>query len=176
MRRQAHSVLALFEAVRAHAVQDGHAGRPKGLMEQNRLQEDLVDPMGGLRRRPPAVRTAHIDVPLGPAGDVDPRQLEAGGAGAEHHVVRIGVRQARLADVGDESQATERLHGPGRDMVALDAGGLARRPLLDHYHIDPAPRQVHGEAQPYRAAADDRDAGGGASHDRTRARASSQRA
>ncbi len=151
-----HALFVRVEAAEFGAVQQGDAAVAAGRLEQHGLQEDLVDPVRRLGRRPGAVRPRAVGVAIPPAGDVDPHQLETGRPGADDHVVGIVVRQARRPDRLHEPQPAEALHGARGDVIALHAGRLARLSPLDHHAVDAPPGQVEGQAQPHRPRADDR--------------------
>ncbi len=159
-RRRPGALGVLTDALDLGAVEDGHARRRRGAGEQHRLEEDLVDAVGRLRRRPPAVGPARIRVAVAPAGNVDAHELIARRARAHCDVVGKVPRQASRAHLVREAEPAEDLHRARGDVVALDARRLAGPPPLGDEHKDAALGQVDGERQPHGAAADDGDLGG----------------
>ena len=158
-RRRHHAIGRLREPHHTRAIEQGHAVRRSGVIHQQRLQIDLVDPVRRFRRRPPRVRAARRRVTLGPARDRDARELDPGGRGAERDVVRVIRRQPGIAHRPRHAQAAEDLHRSCGDMIALHAGRLAARAQFRHRHVDATPRQVHRQRDADRPGADDQNLG-----------------
>src|SRR6185295_4014988 len=63
-----------------------------------------------------------------------------------------------LADGLGKAETAVDLHGPGGNLIALDAGQLAGLANLGDGHVDAARGKVHGKCKPDRSAADDQHA------------------
>ncbi len=154
-----YAVGVLVETFDARPVENRDARSVGGAFENHGLQVNLVDTMGWFRRRPAAVRAAERRIALRAARNGNTGQLPARSPGAEYDIVRVVIGQADAAHLGDEPQAPESFHRPRRHVVAFDTRRLGRRAHLCHDDIDSAPRQIDGETQPDRSAADDGNTG-----------------
>jgi hypothetical protein len=86
-----HARFVLDEILDLAAMHNADA-RPRCCMrQQQRLEENLIDPVWGLRRRPAGVRSHRRGKPRGARRDRDTRKLDSGRGGAEGDVVRVVV-------------------------------------------------------------------------------------
>ena len=140
-------------------MQDAQARRRRGGGEQHRLEVDLIAAMRRFRRRPPRVRAVFRRIALGAAGNLDAADFEAGGRGANGHIVGIVGRQPGLAHGARDPEPAERLHGPGADDIGASDRRLARGAHFGDRHRDAPLREIDRQRQPDWARADDKHIG-----------------
>jgi hypothetical protein len=131
------------------------------MLEQDRLEENLIDPVRRLRRRPVAVGAVGVGEAVAAAGDFDSRQLLAGEGRAVADVVRIIRRQAGIADLVGNAEPAEDFHGARGDMIALRLGRLGAGAHLHDGHRNAAPGKIDRKRQSDRACAHDQHIGTG---------------
>ena len=158
-RRREDLILTLLDRVDAHPIQDAQARRRRGGAKQHRLEEDLVDAMRRLRRRPPGVRAALRRIALGATGNLDATELESSGRGANGHIVGVVGRQPGLAHGARDPEPAERLHRSGADDIGASVRRLAVGAHLGKRHRDTALGQIDRQRQPDRTGADDENIG-----------------
>ncbi len=124
-----------------------------GMTEQDRFEIDLVDPVWRLGRRPPRVGSAGCAVTGRAAGNFDATQLDARCRGPIGAVVGEVFGQTGVAQLCGHAEPTEYLHRARRDVIALDAGRIARAADFGDDDIDPARSQIHCRGEPHRARA-----------------------
>ncbi|MET4477420.1 hypothetical protein ABIB66_001936 [Bradyrhizobium sp. F1.13.3] len=117
------------------------------MAEQDRLEIDLVDPVGRLRRRPPGIGATSGAVAACARGNVDAAQLDAGRRGPVGAVVREICGQACVAQLCGDAEPAEDLHRTRRDVIAFDAGRIAGMADLRDHDVDPTGSQIHRRGQ-----------------------------
>ncbi len=109
-----HTIVVLREIREAGPIQDRDAGRRRGMVEKDRFEKDLVDPMRRLRGRPPCIRATRGGVAVAAAGDRDARQLPPDHRRAIGDVVRIVRRQPGVPELAARRRAAGTTPSSGR--------------------------------------------------------------
>ncbi len=154
-----HAIVVLREMVELNAVVDGNAWRLPGVLEEDWLKIDLVDPGRRLRRRPPGIRSTCVGVAVTAAWDRDAGQLTAGHRRPVGDIVGVVFWQAGVSYLSDDTKPAKDLHRAGSDMVALHAWRLATLAQLQDGNPLSTTGQVERQRQPNRPSADDQDVG-----------------
>jgi len=121
-------------------------GWSSGMRKQDRLEENLIDTMGRLWRRPIAVGSCRVGESVAPARNWNARQLLAGEGRAVADVVRVqqaGLRCAtfrRCRDGGKISIVR------AATWLPLGLRRLCARARFSHGDLDATPRQIDREA------------------------------
>lgn len=150
-----HARGILLEAGKFSPIGKPDTGHRRGVREQDGLQKDLIDSVRGFGSRPPPVRSGNIRKAIAPAGYMNAGQLVTSGSSPQHHVIWIVIGQPGGAHRVGETQSTERLHGSGRDMIALDAWWFAGPAPLHDETVDSSSCKVHRKAKTHWATTDD---------------------
>jgi hypothetical protein len=139
------------------AVDDADPRLRGRMLEQDRLEKNLVDAMRRLRRRPVAIRATLSREAVAATGNFDPRQLAARERGTIADVVRIVRRQACVAHLVGDAEPPEDFHGPRGNVVAFRFGGCRAGARFHYRHIDAAPRQIDRQRKADRSGANNKD-------------------
>ena len=123
-------------------VDDADARLGRGMLEQDRLEKDLIDPVRRLRRRPVAVGAIFGGEAVAAAGNRNPRQFLTRKGGAIADVVRIIRRQPGVAHLLGQAQPPEDFHGAGGNVIAFWLGRRGAGACLHHRDVDTAPGEI----------------------------------
>src|SRR5690348_8229568 len=137
------------------AVDDGDTRLRGRVLKQNRLEENLVDTMRRLRRRPVRVGRINSSEAIPAAGNPDTGQLPAGERSAIADVVRIVGGQTCIADLLRDAEPAKDLHRARGNVVAFWLRRHRARTRSHDGHADAAPGKVDGEREPDRPRPDD---------------------
>ncbi len=153
------AILFHHDVVDRRAVEDADAWLRGGMLEQDRLEKNLVDAVRRLRRRPVAIGAIGRRETVLPGGNMDSRQFLPGERSAVADVVRIICRQSGVTDFRGHAEPPEDFHGAGGNMVALRLRRCGGAAGLHHSHVDAPPREVDREREPDRSGAHDQNIG-----------------
>ena len=140
-------------------VDDADARLGRGMLEQDRLEKDLIDPVRRLRRRPVAVGAIFGGEAVAAAGNRNPRQFLTRKGGAIADVVRIIRRQPGVAHLLGQAQPPEDFHGAGGHVIAFRLRRRGAGARLHNRNVDAAPGEIDRKREPDRSRANDQHIG-----------------
>ena len=138
-----HLLVILLDGNDFRSRQDRDPWLRSRVAEQKRLEIGLVDPVRRLWRWPPRIRAAGCRVARRAAGNFDTAEFDARRRGSISAIVGEVRRQSGVTQRSGHAKPAEYLHRTRRDVIALDAGWIARTTDFGDHDIYSARRQIH---------------------------------
>jgi len=108
VRGRQHAICALFEVGYRRAAENPQALHRRRVREHDRFEVNLIDAVGRLRRRPPAIGTVFFGIAFRAAWNGNAADFYSGCRRPEGNVVGKVGRKAGIAHGGDEAKPGEK--------------------------------------------------------------------